>query len=216
MAGIAEEAGMARRKRRRKRASSAPAAAATAAAPGRKRRRVAVIIAIAAAAVGGIAWWGVTVSGSKAEFLALAAEGQAALSRVRTMRYEGTGHLSPGQSAHYRGDPPTSGAHDRDWIAPGFYDAPQFLSRLVHALEHGNVVIYYDRPDPATRATLEEWTGLFRGQWSGLVMTPGAGLGTTIVLTAWRRTLRLKQFDAAAAAAFIDRYRGRGPENAVR
>lgn len=206
---------MARRKRRRKQARSAPAGAAVAA-PGKKRRRAAVIATIAAAAVGGIAWWGVAVSDSEAEFLALAAEGQAALSRVRTMRYEGTGHLSPGQSAHYRGDPPTSGAHDRDWIAPGFYDAPQFRSRLVHALEHGNVVIYYDRPDPATRATLESWTGLFRGQWNGLVVTPGAGLGTTIVLTAWRRTLRLKPFDAAAAAAFVDRYRGRGPERPVR
>lgn len=214
MAGTAEEAGLARRKRRRKQARSAPAGAATAAAGGKKRRRAAVIIAIAAA--GGIAWWGAAVSGSEAEFLALAAEGQAALSRVRTMRYEGTGHLSPGQSAHYRGDPPTSGAHDRNWIEPGFYDAPQFRSRLVHALEHGNVVIYYDRPDPATRATLESWTGLFRGQWSGLVVTPGAGLGTTIVLTAWRRTLRLKQFDAAAAAAFIDRFRGFGPERPVR
>lgn len=213
MAGTAEEAGLARRKRRRKQARSAPATAATAA-PAKKRRRAAVIIAIAAA--GGIAWWGAAVSRSEAEFLALAADGQAALSRVQTMPYEGTGHLSPGQSAHYRGDPPTSGAHDRNWIEPGFYDAPQFRSRLVHALEHGNVVIYYDRPDPATRATLESWTSLFRGRWSGLVMTPGAGLGETIVLTAWRRTLRLKQFDAAAAAAFIDRFRGLGPERQVR
>ena len=212
MAGPEEEAGLARRKRRPKQAGSAPAATATAG--GKKRRRAAVIVAIAAA--GGIAWWGAAVSGSEAEFLALAAEGQAALSRVQTMRYEGTGHLSPGQSVHYRGDPPTSGAHDRNWIEPGFYDAPQFRSRLVHALEHGNVVIYYDRPDPATRATLESWTGLFRGQWSGLVVTPGAGLGKTIVLTAWRRTLRLKQFDAATAAAFIDRFRGLGPERPVR
>ena len=35
-------------------------------------------------------------------------------------------------------------------------------------------------------------------------------------MTAWRKRLRLKTFDASAAAAFIDAYRGRGPENPVR
>ena len=70
--------------------------------------------------------------------------------------------------------------------------------------------------DSATRATLEPWTGLFRGQWSGLVAMPRAGLGPAVMLTAWRRSLTLKEFDAAAAAAFIDRFRGRGPEHPVR
>lgn len=47
-------------------------------------------------------------------------------------------------------------------------------------------------------------------------MTPRPGLGETIILAAWRRTLTLDPFDGDAAAAFIDAYRGRGPEHLVR
>jgi hypothetical protein len=42
------------------------------------------------------------------------------------------------------------------------------------------------------------------------------GIGQQIILTAWTKELRLEEFDAAAAAAFIDRFRGRGPEHPVR
>jgi len=52
--------------------------------------------------------------------------------------------------------------------------------------------------------------------WSGIVATPMPGIGEAVVLTAWRRMLRLDTFDAATAAAFIDAFRGRGPENPVR
>lgn len=63
---------------------------------------------------------------------------------------------------------------------------------------------------------LKRWAGLYGGQWDGLVVTPKPGLGEAIVLTAWTKLLRLAPFDAEAAAAFIDAFRGRGPENPVR
>jgi len=42
------------------------------------------------------------------------------------------------------------------------------------------------------------------------------GLGQRLILTAWGEILRLDHFDPAVAAAFVDKYRGRGPENPVR
>lgn len=42
------------------------------------------------------------------------------------------------------------------------------------------------------------------------------GLGQRLILTAWNKILRLDHFDPAVAAAFVDKYRGRGPENPVR
>ncbi len=42
------------------------------------------------------------------------------------------------------------------------------------------------------------------------------GMGKRVVLVAWTKLLRLRKFDAASAAAFIDAYRGRGPEQRVR
>jgi hypothetical protein len=87
---------------------------------------------------------------------------------------------------------------------------------LVHALEHGHIVIYYDRPGDAALDLIERWTGLYGGLWDGVVAAPDRSLGERIVLTAWRKRLDLEAFDPEIAAAFIDKYRGRGPENPVR
>ena len=78
------------------------------------------------------------------------------------------------------------------------------------------IVIYYDRAEAAALETLKGWADLHDNPWSGLVLTPRPGLGDEVVLTAWRRLLRLNPFEADAAAAFIDAYRGRGAENPVR
>ena len=45
---------------------------------------------------------------------------------------------------------------------------------------------------------------------------PQPGIGQTVVLTAWIKRLMLPNFERPAAAAFIDLYRGRGPEKRVR
>ena len=78
------------------------------------------------------------------------------------------------------------------------------------------VVIYYDAPTMAVAETLDNWADLFGAPWSGVVMAPKPGLGEIIILAAWRKTLTLDLFDGDAAAAFIDAYRGRGPEHPVR
>jgi hypothetical protein len=143
---------------------------------------------------------------------------------VQKQQGSGGGHLAPGQSAGYRDRMPTSGAHDPKWIDPGVYDTPQLPTRLVHSLEHGMIVIYYDRPPAEAMESLSAWAGLYGAPWSGLVVVPAPGLGDEIVLTAWheivltawQRVLKLQPFDPAAAAGFIDRYRGRGPEHPVR
>ncbi|UCH75880.1 MAG: DUF3105 domain-containing protein [Rhodospirillales bacterium] len=176
---------------------------------------MAVIGALVLALVwGGWSWW--RDSAAEDEFLALAADGMEALGVVERQPASTGGHLVPGQSAGYRDRMPTAGAHDPKWIDPGVYDTAQVSTRLVHSLEHGMIVIYYDTPPEDVFATLESWAGLYGGPWSGLVVVPMPGLGEEIVLTAWERTLELRPFDAARAAAFIDRYRGRGPENPVR
>jgi hypothetical protein len=177
--------------------------------------KIAVVgVLLAAAAWGGWWWWRYSVG--EDQFLALAAAGTQKLAAVERQPARNGGHLVPGQSPGYRDRMPTAGAHDPRWIDPGVYDTPQVLTRLVHSLEHGMIVIYYDKPPANISATLESWAGLYGGPWSGLVVVPMPGLGEEIVLTAWERMLKLEPFDAAAAAAFIDRYRGRGPENPVR
>ena len=142
--------------------------------------------------------------------------GKPMLSSVIVEKALGGGHYQSARQANFPVRFPTSGQHDPRWTEPGFYDTPQNAGKLVHAVEHGNVVIYYDDPGAETVALLKLWSSLFAGQWSGLVVVPAPGLGEKVVLTAWRKKLQLKPFVEPAAAAFIDAFRGRGPENPVR
>jgi len=177
-------------------------------------RLIVVVIVLAAVIGGGWFWWSQTRATSA--FDELAAAGSRALDRVRFEPSIGNNHLPIGQRITYASQFPTSGNHDTRPIRAGFYEDPQWPERLVHAQEHGNIVIYYDRLDPADREILKDWTGLYTGQWSGVVATPMPGIGRRVVLVAWTRLLRLRKFDAEFAAAFIDAYRGRGPEQQVR
>jgi len=152
----------------------------------------------------------------EAAFLNLVEAHKGSLERVRTMPDLGRSHLVRGQSFRYPNTFPTSGPHSPVWTKPGVYSELPPDVELVHALEHGNIVIYYDQLPEDDFDMLESWAGLYQGQWSGIVVTRRPGLGSEVVLTAWTKLFRQKTFDASAAAVFIDKYRGRGPEHRVR
>ena len=145
-----------------------------------------------------------------------AAQGKPTLTQVEDVEDQGRSVLSPNTAYDYGDAFPTSGPHDRDWFAAGFYDSPRAPTLLVSALEKGAIVIYYDKPQPLVIATLRDWASLFRGDRDGIIVVPHPGLGSETVLTAWDKRLRLSQFHPGAAAAFIDAFRGRGPGKHVR
>lgn len=172
-------------------------------------------VVVLAVLVGGYFWWQSRQTAQA--FEGLVAAGKASLAaREITYPDAGRGHSNIGVSIVYATDPPTSGVHWPNWTEPGFYTRPEPKEKLVHALEHGNIVIYYDQPPAEVLSQIRAWQRRFTGAWDGLVVVPKQGLGQTIELTAWIKLLRLETWDAALAAAFIDAYRGRGPENPVR
>ena len=184
----------------------------------RKTRLIvlAVFVALAVAVTATMTLLGPEPTEGDAAFAALVAAGQAALPAVQSFTSQGRDHLQPGQDFTYSEEFPTSGPHAPVWTKPGLYGEPQPMTELVHALEHGNIVIHYDLPGDQALATLQIWTDFYTGQWDGLVAVPKSGLGGKTVLLAWNRRLDLDPFDEAAAAAFVDAYRGRGPEHPVR
>ena len=136
---------------------------------------------------------------------------------VEAIEIEDRGAGTASESYRYRSDPPTSGRHHPETIAPGYYEDHQIESRLVNALEHGNIVIYYGEVDPTVRTNLRRWAVFYgANEWAGLVVVPKPQIGKSVILTAWGHKLTLGPFDPAASAAFVDKYRGRGPENRVR
>ncbi len=137
----------------------------------------------------------------------------AGLEEVQTFPSEGRSHLDPGEKWDYSHYPPTSGPHDPVPVKPGFYGKPQAPEKLVHSLEHGNIVIYYDNPPEPVLRQLEKWAREYTGKWDGVVVTPLPGLGKGVILTAWTKLLRLDPFDPAKASAFMEAFRGKGPEH---
>ena len=205
---------MAKSKSRRKsKPSSQPAA------PQNKRssnQRMIILAAVAGIAVVGGWWWNQNQQ-AESLFQDRVQQGYGTLDHVERHADHGTsGHLTAGERVNYGTNTPTSGRHDARPVSPGVYDTAQSPTMLVHSLEHGMVVIYYDRLGADAMATLVDWSGLYGGPFSGVVVTRQPGLGENLVLTAWHKSLTLDGFDAPAAAAFIDAYRGRGPEHPVR
>ena len=131
---------------------------------------------------------------------------------------EGRAHVPEGTRVQYASDPPTSGPHYDRGLTPGFYDRPADPRVLLHNLEQGHVVIYYDprRLSPDDRAALQAWTQRYRGRWEAVVAVPRPDPRYAVILTAWRHALRLPAYDDEVVARFIDRFRGRGPVNPVR
>ncbi len=182
----------------------------------RKKGGTAIVWVVGVLIAGGIGYliWG--PGGGEEEFMKSVATGKNTLSQVKTIPSRGTTHLRPGQRFAYPGLYPTSGPHDPIWAQPGFYTSTRSPTKLVHALEHGSIVIYYDKPGDEVLKTLRSWTSLYSVPWAGVIAVPQPGIGKTVVLTAWTKRLTLPNFERPAAAAFIDLYRGRGPEKRVR
>lgn len=115
----------------------------------------------------------------------------------------------------YSSIPATSGPHwDPSGIASwGVYSTPQNESQVIHNLEHGGIVIWYD-PDALDDAQVAELTSYVESQVSSgisgrykFILTPWGGnvdLGGAVAVTAWRHLLKLDIFDMDAMGAFAD------------
>lgn len=141
------------------------------------------------------------------------------LAAVESPSLEGRNHVPSTVLPEYRSLPPTSGPHYDGVAAPGFHKTLPALGLLVHNLEHGHVVVYY-HPDALVaeaREHLERLTRWYTGTWDAVLAVPWTeDPEYPLTLTAWGKRLRLKAYDPEAIDAFVDAYRGRGPENPVR
>ena len=142
------------------------------------------------------------------------------LTSVEQFPNEGTEHVSSGQDIAYAQSPPLSGAHYNMATEGGFYEEPQPAGNIVHALEHGAVVIYYDESamNESTRASLQAFADTHTGYWRSVIVVPNTNESaeSDYVLTAWRHRLYMDSYDAQTVYEFLSEFLGRGPENPVR
>jgi hypothetical protein len=151
---------------------------------------------------------------------------------------DGTTHVTPGVNCRdpqqqnsttncgtspYSSVPAASGPHwDPSGIANwGVYTAPQPETQLIHSLEHGGIVIWYDA-DAVDESDVETLAQYVRTQnASGIsgrykfILSPwgeNVPLPAPIVATAWEWLLPLEVADTSAIDTFARAHYGRSPE----
>ena len=133
---------------------------------------------------------------------------------------EGNNHVDAGTDVEYETSPPTSGDH---WETPsdhGFYPDVIPEESLVHNLEHGQIVIWYD-PDATaeTKDDLEAFAeSANEGEPTGpVIAAPYADVpeGKSFVLTAWTASQACSAYSLDAINGFRETYQGRGPETGI-
>jgi hypothetical protein len=154
-----------------------------------------------------------------------AVRGQAPVVGEESLAARGNTHIEVGTSAatSYNSVPPTSGPHYGTIARWGVHSEPVRYEYLVHNLEDGGVVIYYQCDDgcPELVAELEAVVQPFVDADRNVILAPndptwtegGSGplhqdMGARIALTAWQKLLTLDEVDAEAIKAFIERYEG--------
>jgi hypothetical protein len=130
------------------------------------------------------------------------------------------GTIIPEEQRPWSSIPGTSGVH---WDSPanwGVYTTPQPEEQLIHNLEHGGIVIYYE-PDELDASEVDELARYVNRQTatgiSGrykFILTPwdGPDFEGSIAVTAWRQLLYLDEVDTGAIDEFTRAHYGRSPE----
>ncbi|MFB6126743.1 MAG: DUF3105 domain-containing protein [Halolamina sp.] len=133
---------------------------------------------------------------------------------------DSTGHVDSVGLETYDESPPAAGPHHGGTVSAGFHAELSSLGDLVHTLEHGAVVDYYD-PAALTddaEESLRDWGRAYTDAFMSFVAvpTPVENPDHPHVLAAWERLLRLDGYDPAVVQAFCAEFIGRGPERTRR
>jgi hypothetical protein len=122
----------------------------------------------------------------------------------------------------YNTNPPAGGAHfDTDWMAK-FYQESELAGLpahpegyLVHSLEHGYVIFWYNCQVPNTDCpALKQSIQKVMDETGGtkLIAFPWSSMDNSLVMTSWGRILRFTTPDTAVMKQFVEHNRGQAPE----
>ncbi|MFN2586684.1 MAG: DUF3105 domain-containing protein [Actinomycetota bacterium] len=138
-------------------------------------------------------------------------ERQAGCTAIEEHSEEGAQHVEV--EPDYQTNPPTSGDHLQTPAQSGFFDEPVRAGALVHNMEHGQVVFWYD-PD-APQETIDLIEAVVEQEPIATLAVPWEDPEEpyTFAMTAWTASQKCRQVSQAVVDAFRERFQGRGPEN---
>jgi uncharacterized protein DUF3105/FHA domain-containing protein len=129
---------------------------------------------------------------------------------ARTEPSEGNEHVDT--TPTYKSNPPHSGPHNPTPAGDGQYRNAPPLPKLVHALEHGRIVMWFKPGDNATRDALLK---IGNEDARHMILAPNATMPYEAAASAWTHVLGCPKMNddvPAAVRAFRDAYRDKGPE----
>ena len=136
------------------------------------------------------------------------------LTNVVTFADLGGGHLADGEAPPtYNSSPATSGRHSANSAPCGIYTTEMPDPIQLHNLEHGTVIIHY-RPDLAD-TEVESLRGYARSKLGHILLAPRPDLSDPVVITSWRRMLRLDSADLDTIDVYYGEFVRTGPEVGV-
>ncbi len=122
----------------------------------------------------------------------------------------------------YASNPPAGGTHfDEDYPAKFFQESdlatlePHPEGYLVHSLEHGYVIFWYNCQIAGTDCTaLKQTIQNVMDDTGGtkLIAFPWADMDVPLAMTSWGRILKFPQADAGQMKLFVERNRYHAPE----
>lgn len=133
------------------------------------------------------------------------------------------GHVATCSALEPAFHPPASGEHFGSWADFGIYEAPIPWGFLVHALEHGAIVLAYRCEAPcseitdALRAVIAAHgpDPLCRGGEiaARFIMVPDPELEWPVAALAWEHVYLATCIDPSSLAEFVEAHYGRAPED---
>jgi hypothetical protein len=133
---------------------------------------------------------------------------------------QGAQHVPDGTPIQYSTSPPTSGDHLEGPASTGFYDLENASDappeRLVHNMEHGQIIIWYAPSAPQeVRESIENYIDAqpskYRLTLIGVPYDQVPG-GSNYTMTAWGAMQSCEEFSAEAIDNFRTEFQGKGPE----
>jgi hypothetical protein len=134
------------------------------------------------------------------------------------------GHVEEGQDpGPYNTDPPTSGRHYANELEAGFYEEADRDSisgfpegYLVHNLEHGYVIFWYNcdlvTDGECTELKSQIRSVLDRENNFKVIAFPWDSLKVPVVLTSWGQMQEFETFNPELAQSFVRQNRNQAPE----
>lgn len=130
---------------------------------------------------------------------------------AQSFRSEGSTHVP--EPVTYKSNPPHSGNHNQIPAEDGAYLRAPPNENLVHALEHGRVIIQF-KPS-ASEELKGQLKSLFDEDPYHILLVPNAKMPYEVAATGWTEVLGCRKASPAvfdAIRAFKERHRDRGPE----